>query len=106
MSEDETKVFKDKSNLLERMLTKLEVLDARLQRVEEKIQERGFDTKPIWEQALTEIMEVNQHTRTLNRKIDVFSGDMLRLRADQIENDERLRKIEAENEGGGMTTVQ
>ena len=40
MSEDETKALKDK--LLEQILTKLEVLDARLQRVESKIEQRGF----------------------------------------------------------------
>ena len=45
MSEDETKALRDK--LLEQILTKLEVMDARLQRVESKIEERGFDTKPF-----------------------------------------------------------
>jgi predicted nucleic acid-binding Zn-ribbon protein len=103
MSEDETKVLKD--TLLEQILIKLEVLDARLQRVESKIEERGFDTKPIWERALVEIMDVKQDVATVNRKIDVFSKDMLNLRADHLKTEERVDKLEAENEGGGMTTV-
>ena len=104
MSDEETRILNHKT--LEQILTKLEVMDSRLQRVEGRIEERGFDTKPIWEKALTQIMEVNQAIRTLNRKIDVFSSDMLQLRADQIENDDRLRKLETDAEERGMTTVQ
>ncbi|HVQ40460.1 MAG TPA: hypothetical protein VMS31_23160 [Pyrinomonadaceae bacterium] len=103
MSEDETKALKDK--LLGQILTKLEVVDARLQRVESKVEQRGFDTKPIWERALAEIMEVKQEVATVDRKIDVFSRDMLNLRAEQLRTDERLANLEAENEDGGMTII-
>jgi hypothetical protein len=103
MAEDETRVFTEK--ILEQILTKLEVMDTRLQRVETKIEERGFDTKPIGERALVEIMEVKEEVATVDRKIDVFSRDMLNMRAEQLKTDERLAKLEAENEGGGMTTV-
>lgn len=103
MSEDETRAFTDRT--LEKVLTKLEVIDARLQRVESKIEQRGFDTKPIWERALAEIMEVKQEIATVNRKIDIFSRDMLSVRADQVKTEERIRKLEAENEDGGMTTI-
>jgi hypothetical protein len=103
MAEDETNVFPEK--ILEQILTKLEVMDTRLQRVESKIEERGFDTKPICERALVEIIEVKQEVATVDRKIDVFSRDMLNMRAEQLKTDERLAKLEAENEGGGMTTV-
>ena len=98
MSEDKTKVFNDKR--LEQILTKLEVMDARLQRVELRIEERGFDTKPVWERALVEIMEVKQDIAnvkqdiaTLNRKMDVFSRDMLNLRADQLRTEERIANL-------------
>ena len=87
MSEDETKAFKDK--LLEQILTKLEVVDVRLQQVESRIEQRGFDTKPIWEQALVGIMDVKREVATVNRKIDVLSRDMLNLRADQLKTEER-----------------
>ncbi len=86
MSEDETKALKDK--LLEQILTKLEVVDVRLQQVETKIEQRGFDTKPIWEQALVGIMDVKREVATVNRKIDVLSRDMLNLRADQLKAEE------------------
>ncbi|HEY0431326.1 MAG TPA: hypothetical protein VGC61_05890 [Pyrinomonadaceae bacterium] len=123
MSEDETEILPGKK--LEQILTKLEVMDARLQRVEAKVEERGYDTKPIWERALVEIMEVRQEVATVDRKvdtvdrkvdtvdrkvatvdrkIDVFSRDVLTMRAEQLTTDERIAKLESENEGGGMTT--
>ena len=104
MSEDKTKLLDQK--LLQQILTKLEVMDTRLQHVEAKIEQRGFDTKPLWERALAEIMGVKQDVATLNRKIDVFSKDMLNLRAEQLQTEERLRRIEAEKEDGGITTIQ
>jgi hypothetical protein len=105
MSEDKTKTLGGDSKLFEQILTKLEVLDARLQRVEIKVEERGFDTKPIWEKALAAIMEVNQQIATLNRKIDVFNSDMLNVRATQLENEARLRRLETEREGS-VTIIQ
>jgi len=102
MSEDETKTLD--ARLLQQILTKLETIDTRLQFVEEKIRERGFDTKTIWERALKEIMEVNQNLRTLDRKMDVLSKDILGLRADQLGIEERMSKLEAEG-GGGIQTV-
>lgn len=95
MREDETKSFEGR--LPQQILTKLEVLDARLQRVEERIEQRSFDTKPIWEQALAQILEVKEEIGTVNRKMDVFSRDVLNLRAEQLSTDERLRGLEERN---------
>ena len=99
------KIGKDWQVVFKTIQVKLEVMDARLQFVESKIEDRGFDTKPIWEKALVEIMEVNQRVTTIDRKIDVFSRDMLNLRAEQLGLEERLRKLEAEHEDGGMMTI-
>jgi tetrahydromethanopterin S-methyltransferase subunit G len=104
MSEDKTKALKSPA-VLEQILVKLEVIDARLQLVESKIEQRGFDTKPIWEKALAAIMEVNHRVTTIDRKIDVFSKDMLTLRAEQLDIEERLRKLEGEHEDGGIMTI-
>jgi len=102
MSEDETKTLD--ARLLQQILTKLETMDVRLQFVEEKIRERGFDTKPIWERALKEIMETNQNVKTIDRKMDVLGKDMLNLRAEQLDTEDRLSKLESEA-GGGIQTI-
>ena len=102
MSEDETKTLD--ARLLQQILTKLETMDVRLQFVEGKIRERGFDTKPIWERALKEIMETNQNVRTIDRKMDILAKDILSLRAEQLGIEERLTRLE--NEGGeGIQTI-
>ena len=102
MSEDETKTLD--ARLLQQILTKLEMMDVRLQFVEGKIRERGFDTKPIWERALKEIMETNQNVRTIDRKMDILAKDILSLRAEQLGIEERLTRLE--NEGGeGIQTI-
>jgi len=136
MSEEQTQNFKNDNQLLGQVLTKLEVMDTRLQFVETKVSERSYDTKPIWERALSGIMDVKnelgglkqefggfkqelgdikrelgdfkhqlghinhelgdvKHELALiNRKIDVFNNDMLKLRADQLSTEERLRHLE------------
>jgi hypothetical protein len=104
MSEEETKALNQPS-ILERILVKLEAIDARLQLVETKIEQRGFDTKPIWEKALAEIMEVKQHVVLVDRKLDVLGKDLLRMRAEQIGIEERLQKLEFGGGEGGIETI-
>jgi tetrahydromethanopterin S-methyltransferase subunit G len=94
MNEDETRSLNDRS-LLDQILRKLEVVYTRLQFVERKIEERAFDTKPIWEKALSEIVEINQRITTIDRKLDLFSRDVLSLRADQLAVEDRLRTLES-----------
>ncbi|HEY5885176.1 MAG TPA: hypothetical protein VIT88_10840 [Pyrinomonadaceae bacterium] len=147
MSEEQTQSFGNDNQILRQVLTKLEVMDTRLQFVETKVSERSYDTKPIWERALSGITDVKNElgvfqqevTKELggvkqelgnlkhelgdvkhelgdvkhqlghvnhepgdlkrelalvNKKIDVFNGDMLKLRADQLETEERLRHLE------------
>jgi len=69
----------------------LKDLDARLQKLEAK----SYDTKPIWERALAEILAVSQKLDTVERKLNVLSQDMLTLRADQSRVEDRMDKIES-----------
>ena len=157
MSEEPTQNFRNDNQLLRQVLTKLEVMDTRLQFVETKVSERGYDTKPIWERALSELMEVKSELEgfkqefggfkqefggfkqefggfkqelggfkqelggikhelgdikhqlghinrelgdvkrelaLVNKKFDVFNNDMLKLRAEQLETEDRLRHLE------------
>ena len=133
MSEEPTQNFGNDNQILRQVLAKLEVMDTLLQFVETNVSKRGYDTKPIWERALSGIMEVKneldsfkqeckqefgsvkrelgnlnhdmghvkheladvkRELKLMNRKIDVFNNDMLKLRADQVETEERLRHLE------------
>jgi chromosome segregation ATPase len=81
---------------------RLQAFDARLQSLEEQAERRALETKPIWERALAEIIEVKERLGSLEqlstqmmRKVDVLSKDMLTLRADQSGVEDRLDKLES-----------
>src|SRR6266481_1448003 len=101
MSEDETRHMNPR--LLQQILSKLEAIDLRLQAVEERLERRSFDTKPIWEKALVEIVEVKNTVRTIERKFDVLGKDMIDLRAKHLDIEERLDDLETER--GGVQTI-
>ncbi|OLE53921.1 MAG: hypothetical protein AUG51_10685 [Acidobacteria bacterium 13_1_20CM_3_53_8] len=105
MSEENTQNMPDGRSFEERVFARFDSIDARLQNVEtrlERLEAKSYDTKPIWERALAEILEVKERLGTLEqlskqmvRKIDVLGKDMLTLRADQTGVENRLDKLES-----------
>jgi tetrahydromethanopterin S-methyltransferase subunit G len=68
-----------------------EGLDRRVQALEAK----ALDTKPIWERALAEILEVKRGVEDVNRKLDVLNHDVLQVRADQRLVHKRMDAVES-----------
>ena len=76
-------------------------LDSRLQGLEvraddtnsrlQKLEIRAYDTKPIWEQAIKEIVETR---RELSKRLDRIDAMALETRADLRDAEDRLDKIE------------
>ncbi len=102
MSEETTQHMPDGGSFEERVFARLDSIDARLQSLEEQAARRALETKPIWERALTEILEVKERLVSLEqlshqmvRKIDVLGRDMLTLRADQTGIENRLDNLES-----------
>src|ERR1043165_8444083 len=116
MSEELTQNLSDGRSFEERVLAHLEAIDsrfdsvetrldsieARLQALETQAERRAVETKPIWERALAEILEVKERLGALEqlsnqmvRKIDVLGKDMLALRADQAGIEDRLERLES-----------
>jgi hypothetical protein len=102
MSNETTQNMPDGRSFEERVFARLDVIDARLQSLENQAEQRALETKPIWERALAEILEVKERLGTLEqisnqmvRKIDVLGKDMLTLRADQTGVENRLDKLES-----------
>src|ERR1041385_2897321 len=62
---------------LDSMDARLDSMDARLQSVESQAERRALETKPIWERALAEILEVKQGLENVERKLDVLSHDIV-----------------------------
>lgn len=80
---------------LDRLEVRLDSVDARVQALEVQAEQRAVETKPIWERALAEILEVKNGLAELTRKIDVLSRDIVTVRADQLRLDDRLDKLDA-----------
>ena len=92
---------------LESIDTHLSTLETRLTSLEEKVERRLQETRPIWEQVLARIekvetiqdefrTEVRQSFRTLERRLSVLSDDVVTVRADQKEMVTRIEKLETE----------
>jgi chromosome segregation ATPase len=102
MIEETTQNMPDGHSFEERVFARFDAIDARLQTLENQAEQRALETKPIWERALAEILEVKERLSNLEqlsnqmvRKIDVLSKDMLNLRADQTGIEDRLDKLES-----------
>jgi chromosome segregation ATPase len=69
-------------------------MDQRLRAVDSRLQTleiRAYDTKPIWEQALKEIVETR---RELSKRLDRIEAIAHETRADLRDAEDRLDKIE------------
>ena len=96
MSEDPTKNMPDDGRSFEeRVFARFDALDARLQALEAQAERRALETKPIWERALAELLELRESIGNVERKIDVLSRDIVQVRADQARVEGRLDKLES-----------
>jgi uncharacterized coiled-coil protein SlyX len=107
MSEEKTEnISDDGRSFEERVFARFDALDERLQKLESDAERRAVETKPIWERALAEILEMqqglnefrgemNDALRDLSRKIGVLGSDMIQLRADQTHAESRLDSLES-----------
>ena len=86
----------DASSFEARVFARFDAIDARLQALEDQVERRALETKPVWERALAEILELRQSLSNVERKIDVLSRDIVQVRADQAHVESRLEKLESE----------
>ncbi|HEV7857692.1 MAG TPA: hypothetical protein VGO91_03510 [Pyrinomonadaceae bacterium] len=79
------------------MDARLDGMDARLQSLETQAERRALETKPIWERALAEILELKQGLANVERKLDILTRDIVQVRADQAHAESRLGKLESQS---------
>lgn len=81
-------------DLRSEMTTRFDQLDGRVQALEAK----SYETKPIWERALAEVVELRAVMedlfRSQERKQDVFARDLLSLRERQYQVEEIARRLD------------
>ena len=97
MSEDRT-ADQDGRSFEERVFARFDALDNPLNNIDgrlEKLEAKSYDTKPIWERALAELLELREKVDNVERKLDVLGKDMVQMRADQVRTERRLDNLEA-----------
>lgn len=105
MSEETTQSMPDGRSFEERVFARFDALDARLHAMDTRLlemdarllrlEQKSYETKPIWERALAEILAVSQKIDTVDRKLNVLGRDMLSLRADQTRLEDRMDKLDS-----------
>ena len=114
MDEDITQKFPQ--NGFRQIIVRLDALDARLATLEEKVDRRLQDTRPIWEQVLARLDtidgrldsidgrldrveirldRVDREVYNLNKRFRFFHQDILKLQDSDDDLDERLRRLES-----------
>ena len=107
MSEDRTRELPDDRSFEERVFARFDSMDARFATVDARfdtmearfdavdarlagldtrvqaLEAKAYDTKPIWERALAEILNVKERVENIERKFNVLIQDMMQLRGDQ-----------------------
>jgi chromosome segregation ATPase len=101
MSRDLTEDLPD--GPLGEILLELRAIKQRLTAVEEKIDQRQLETKPIWERALAEISETRNEVqklasdfREVKRNVRGLNDSLLNMVGELREMDERLARLESQ----------
>ena len=81
------------------ILTRLDSIDSRLTTLEDKVDRRLQETRPIWEQVLARLDSLESEVRTgfrrFERHVGQLAKDVLEVRADQRDLEYRMDKIES-----------
>ena len=109
MSEDLTRrLLGSDSDKLNSILTTVRSLEGRMQRLEQKVEERLHDTRPIWEKVIAdiaqlhdgqeilrkEVHEINTTQHDTLRRMSVFNDTLLSIQADYRDIYDRVRGLE------------
>ena len=78
MNEEPTKDLPDRRSFEERVFARFDAVDSRL----EKLESRSYDTKPVWERALTEILETRQDVVEVKSRVGVLATEVASMRTD------------------------
>ena len=106
MSENLTdKLPKNDSEKLTLILTTVQGFEDRIQSLEQQVEEKRYDTRPIWEKLVSDIAQLQESLRTESREIkgslrnlsrgqSVLNDTILKVHVDLLDIDERLQALE------------
>jgi chromosome segregation ATPase len=85
-------------------------LEQRFDGLEQKVEERLYDTRPIWEKVQADILQLqdgqdslrkdvqamNTHWRDMNRKLSIFNDTLVQIQTDYRDIYDRVRGLEGQ----------
>jgi chromosome segregation ATPase len=100
------KLPKSDSEKLTLILTTVQSFEDRIQNLEKQVEEKRYDTRPIWEKLVSDISQLQESLRTetgeikgslrsLSRGQTVLNDTILKVHVDLLDIDERLQALEA-----------
>jgi chromosome segregation ATPase len=102
MSEESTQNVDGRRSFEERVFARFDALDSTLKDLDARLQNleaKSYDTKPIWEQALKEIIEtrreLSETRRELSKRLDRIEAIAHETRADLRDAEDRLERLES-----------
>ena len=116
MSEENTQNLDGGRSFEERVFARFDIVDARFDAVDsrlqvletraddtnsrlEKLEVRAYDTKPIWEQALKEIVDTRREIvdtrREVSKRLDRIEAVVYETRSDLRDLEDRIEKLES-----------
>jgi chromosome segregation ATPase len=88
MNDEPTQNLSGPRSFEERVFARFDSVDARFDSVDarlEKLESRAYDTKPIWERALAQIMETGLEIGEIKKKVEVIETKVALIETDVAE---------------------
>jgi chromosome segregation ATPase len=97
MSDETTQNINGSRSFEERVFARFDALDSTLRDLDSRLQvleAKAYDTKPIWERALQEIVETR---RELSKRLDRIEAIAHETRADLRDAEDRIERLESKS---------
>jgi septal ring factor EnvC (AmiA/AmiB activator) len=94
MSDNPTQEIPDSRSFEERVFARFDTMDMRLTTLEEKVDSRLRETRPIWEAMQADLAQVKSEVKDINRGMKLIHKDIFKVRVNEEEQNERLDKLD------------
>jgi chromosome segregation ATPase len=84
-------------NLVENLTDKHAETDARVERLERVLEERLYDTRPIWEAVQAQVQELAGRVETIESEMTEMRAEMAGIRAQNTETLKQITEMRVEN---------